>query len=111
MAKGSLSTHVLDTTTGKPAAGVQVELQRDGKAIASGVTDADGRIRELGHDLDVGTYRLIFQISGSAAEQSGGRAPEASFFSRVALDVELGATHTHVPLLVSRFGVTAYRGS
>ena len=111
MTKGSLSTHVLDTTTGKPAAGVQVELQRDGKAIASGVTDADGRIRELGHDLDAGTYRLIFQIGASAAEQSGGRAPEAYFFSRVALDVDLGATHTHVPLLLSRFGITSYRGS
>lgn len=121
MAKGSLSTHVLDTTTGKPAAGVQVELQRDGKAVASGVTDADGRIRELGHDLDAGTYRLIFQIGASGAEQSGGhaletselggRAPETYFFSRVALDVDLGATHTHVPLLLSRFGVTSYRGS
>ena len=116
MAKGSLSTHVLDTTTGKPAAGVQVELQRDGKAVASGVTDADGRIRELGHDLDAGTYRLIFQIGDSGGDtpetsELGGRAPETYFFSRVALDVDLGTTHTHVPLLLSRFGVTSYRGS
>lgn len=99
MAKGSLSTHVLDTTTGKPAVGVQVELQRDGTGVASGITDADGRIRELGRDLEPGTYRLIFQIG------------DLSFFSRVALDVDLSAPHTHVPLLLSRFGVTSYRGS
>ncbi len=122
MAKGSLSTHVLDTTTGKPATGVQVELQRDGQVIASGVTDADGRIRELGRDLDAGRYRLIFDTKSYLAEpRSGGHAPETSepggltpeayFFSRVALDVDLGATHTHVPLLLSRFGVTSYRGS
>ena len=132
MAKGSLSTHVLDTTTGKPATGVQVELQRDGQVIASGVTDADGRIRELGRDLDAGRYRLIFDTKSYLAEprsgghapetselggltpeasEPGGHAPETYFFSRVALDVDLGATHTHVPLLLSRFGVTSYRGS
>jgi 5-hydroxyisourate hydrolase len=102
MAKGTLSTHVLDTTTGKPAAGVRVEVQRDGKAIASGVTDDDGRIRELARDLDAGTYRLIFDTRSYTGE---------GFFSRVALDVELTGVHAHVPLLLSRFGVTAYRGS
>ena len=102
MAKGSLSTHVLDTTTGKPAAGVRVEVQRDGKAVASGVTDADGRIRELAQGLEVGTYRLIFDTRGYAAD---------GFFSRVALDVELTGTHAHVPLLLSRFSLTSYRGS
>jgi hydroxyisourate hydrolase len=102
MAKGSLSTHVLDTTTGKPAPGVRVEVQRDGQAVASGVTDADGRIRELAQGLDAGTYRLIFDTRGYAAD---------GFFSRVALDVELTATHAHVPLLLSRFSLTSYRGS
>lgn len=102
MAKGSLSTHVLDTTTGRPAAGVRVELQRDGQAVASGVTDADGRIRELGRELDSGTYRLIFDTRDYSPE---------GFFSRVALDVELTGAHTHVPLLLSKFGITSYRGS
>jgi 5-hydroxyisourate hydrolase len=102
MAKGSLSTHVLDTSTGKPAPGVRVEVQRDGKAVASGVTDTDGRIRELAHDLDSGTYRLIFDTRGYSAD---------AFFSRVALDVELSEAHTHVPLLLSKFGLTSYRGS
>ncbi|HUQ40960.1 MAG TPA: hydroxyisourate hydrolase [Candidatus Limnocylindrales bacterium] len=102
MAKGSVSTHVLDTTTGKPAPGVRVELQRDGKAVGSGVTDADGRIRELGRELESGTYRLIFDTRAYSAE---------GFFSRVALDVDLAAPHTHIPLLLSRFGVTSYRGS
>ena len=102
MAKASLSTHVLDTTTGKPAAGVRIELQRDGKPVVSGVTDADGRIRELAQGLEAGTYRLIFDTRAYSAE---------AFFTRVAVDVELGAAHTHVPLLLSRYGVTAYRGS
>lgn len=102
MAKGSLSTHVLDTTTGKPASGVRVEVQHDGRAVASGVTDSEGRIRELAHDLESGTYRLIFDTRGYAAD---------GFFSRVALDVELTGAHTHVPLLLARFGVTSYRGS
>ena len=102
MAKGSLSTHVLDTTTGKPAAGVRVEVQRDGKPVASGVTDADGRIRELALGLEAGTYRLIFDTRGYSTE---------GFFSRVALDVELTGAHAHVPLLLSRFGLSSYRGS
>ncbi|MDQ2953243.1 MAG: hydroxyisourate hydrolase [Chloroflexota bacterium] len=102
MAKGSLSTHVLDTSTGRPASGVRVEVQRDGKAVASGVTDTDGRIRELANDLESGTYRLIFDTRGYAAD---------GFFSRIALDVELAGAHTHVPLLLSKFGLTSYRGS
>ena len=102
MAKASLSTHVLDTTTGKPAVGVRIELQRDGKPVASGVTDADGRVRELAREIDSGSYRLIFDTRGYSAE---------AFFTRVALDVDLGAGHTHVPLLLSRYGVTSYRGS
>jgi hydroxyisourate hydrolase len=102
MAKASLSTHVLDTTTGKPAAGVRIELHRDGKSVASGVTDAEGRIRELARELEAGTYRLIFDTRAYSAE---------AFFARVALDVDLGAGHTHVPLLLSRYGITSYRGS
>jgi 5-hydroxyisourate hydrolase len=102
MAKASLSTHVLDTTTGRPAAGVRIALELGGKSIASGATDADGRIRELAQGLEPGTYRLVFETRAYA--------PEA-FFARIALDVDLADGHTHVPLLLSRFGVTSYRGS
>ena len=111
MAKGSLSTHILDTTTGRPAAGVPVELQRDGRTIASGVTDADGRIRELAADLDPGIYRLIFDTRAYPGRPASGGADETSFFSRVALDIEIAAVRTHIPLLLSRYGVTSYRGS
>ncbi len=102
MATASLSTHVLDTTTGRPAAGLRVELHRGGQAVAGGVTDGDGRVRELGHDLEPGVYRLVFETLAYAAD---------AFFARVALDVRLEAGHTHVPLLLSRYGVTSYRGS
>jgi 5-hydroxyisourate hydrolase len=102
MAKASLSTHVLDTSTGRPAAGVRVALEQDGKSIAQGTTDADGRIRELAEDLEPGQYRLVFDTRAYARD---------GFFARVALDVDLADGHTHVPLLLSRFGVTSYRGS
>ena len=104
MAKGSLSTHVLDTTLGKPAAGVRVRLEtrRDAKVIATAKTDADGRIKELARDLDPGVYRLVFETREYAAD---------AFFAQVTLDVTLAEGHTHVPLLLSKFGVTSYRGS
>jgi 5-hydroxyisourate hydrolase len=95
----SLSTHVLDTASGRPASGIRVALEKDGRAIASAVTDAEGRIRELASSLSPGRYRLTFEIDGR-------------FFHRVSLDIELGTdTHYHVPALVSPFGVTAYRGT
>ena len=95
----SLSTHVLDTSTGRPAPGVTVTLERDGAAVARATTDADGRVRELATALAAGRYRLVFEL--------GGR-----FFRRVALDVEIGDDPKyHVPLLVTPFGVTSYRGS
>lgn len=104
MAKASLSTHVLDTGRGAPAAGVRVRLetQRDATVIASATTDADGRIRELGRDLEPGVYRIVFETREYARD---------AFFAQVTLDVQLGEGHTHVPLLLSRFGVTSYRGS
>lgn len=102
MAKASISTHVLDTTSGRPATGLRVELQRDERVVASGITDADGRVRELARDLEPGRYRLVFETHVYAAD---------AFFHRVALDVELAPGHTHVPLLLSRYGITSYRGS
>jgi 5-hydroxyisourate hydrolase len=93
----SLSTHVLDTAAGRPAAGVRVELSRDGSVIAAAETDGDGRAR-LADDLEPGLYRIAF-------------APPSPFFRRVELEVELGEGHYHVPLLVSPYGCASYRGS
>jgi 5-hydroxyisourate hydrolase len=92
-----LSTHVLDTANGRPAAGVLVELFRGDDLVASGETDGDGRIRQLA-DVTAGTYRLVFH-------------PPSPFFTRVELQVELGDGDHHVPLLVSPYSCATYRGS
>jgi 5-hydroxyisourate hydrolase len=94
----SLSTHVLDTGAGRPAAGVRVELMRDGDVVGSGETNDDGRIPELGAELDPGAYKLVFH-------------PPSPFFRRVELELALEDGHYHVPLLVSPFGCASYRGS
>ena len=93
----SLSTHVLDTAAGRPAAGVQVELRRGDDIVAAAETDADGRAR-LAENLEPGTYSLVF-------------APPSPFFLRVALGVALEDGLYHVPLLVSPYGCATYRGS
>ena len=92
-----ISTHVLDTARGEPAAGVRVELYRGDELVASRETDVDGRIRELA-DVEPGVYRLVFH-------------PPSPFFRRVELELELGDRDYHVPLLVSPFGCATYRGS
>jgi 5-hydroxyisourate hydrolase len=92
-----LSTHVLDTANGRPAAGVRVELFHGDDLVASAETDTDGRIRELA-DVAAGTYRLVFH-------------PPSPFFTRVELQLELGDGDQHVPLLVSPYSCTTYRGS
>jgi 5-hydroxyisourate hydrolase len=93
----SLSTHVLDTAAGRPAAGVAVELAHDGTVVASAQTDADGRAR-LADDLQPGPYVLGF-------------SPPSPFFRRVELALSLEDGHYHVPLLVSSYSCTTYRGS
>ncbi|HZT91031.1 MAG TPA: hydroxyisourate hydrolase [Gaiellaceae bacterium] len=94
----TLSTHVLDTERGRPAAGVRVELyDAEGGLAGEGVTDDDGRIRELAGG-EPGTYRLVFH-------------PPSPFFRRVELELELAEGHHHVPLLVSSYGCASYRGS
>ena len=94
----TVSTHVLDTELGRPAAGVRVELfDADGDLVGEGVTDADGRIAELG-DSTAGTYSIVFH-------------PPSPFFKRVELEVELAEGHYHVPLLVSPYSCASYRGS
>jgi 5-hydroxyisourate hydrolase len=94
----SVSTHVLDTARGEPAAGVRIELARGREVLASGTTDADGRIRELASGLDPGRYALVFW-------------PPSPFFTRIELEVELADGHYHLPLLVSPYGCASYRGT
>jgi 5-hydroxyisourate hydrolase len=94
----TLSTHVLDTERGRPAAGVRVELYRGDERLAEEATDEDGRIADLSPGLEPGVYRIVFH-------------PPSPFFRRVELEVELGDGHTHVPLLVSSYACASYRGS
>ncbi len=101
----SLSTHVLDTARGRPAAGVPVQLlDSSGNSLAEGLTDHDGRVAPLGGDLPSGTYSLRFDV---AVHQPDGFYPEVVVTFTVA-EVE---SHYHVPLLLSPFGYSTYRGS
>ncbi|HET9422602.1 MAG TPA: hydroxyisourate hydrolase [Nocardioides sp.] len=101
----TLSTHVLDTARGRPAAGLRVELSAsDGSAVADGVTDADGRVGSLGGDLQEGSYALRFD--------TGGYLGADAFYPEVVVTFAVGADdHYHVPLLLSPFGYSTYRGS
>ena len=109
----TISTHVLDLATGDPAAGVGVALFRLGddgspELISELRTDADGRIRDLldGADLVDGDYQLAFDVGGYAED------PDAFFQSAaLALRVTDPGRSYHVPLLLSPFGMSTYRGS
>ncbi|HET6230285.1 MAG TPA: hydroxyisourate hydrolase [Longimicrobiaceae bacterium] len=110
----SLSTHVLDTATGLPAAGVHVVLERldlsGPTALADERTDADGRVRALlpVGGLQAATYRLRFD-TGEYFRRAGGEPffPEVS----IVFSVADAARHHHVPLLLSPYGYSTYRGS
>jgi 5-hydroxyisourate hydrolase len=100
-----ITTHILDTAKGRPAAGVPLTLFRDRDVLFDGVTDDDGRARVLESDrVKPGTYRLVFD---TGAYNPGGFFPEATVVFRVD-DV---SQHYHVPLLLSPFGYSTYRGS
>jgi 5-hydroxyisourate hydrolase len=108
-----ITTHLLDTSRGKPAAGVAVVLERQsGSAwheLGRGVTDADGRSRSLMMgELEAGVYRLTFATGAYFAAQG-----TASFFPEVSIvfRVDEIKSHHHVPLLLSPFGYSTYRGS
>ena len=104
----TISTHVLDTLTGQPAAGVAVRLVRllaDGAEVdaGAGTTDPDGRVHSLvDGELSAGDYRLRFDLT-----DRGG------FYAGVALDlhIEDAGRSYHVPLLLAPFAITSYRGS
>jgi len=101
----SLSTHVLDSSTGRPAAGIRVRLhRRDGaewSLVSETCTDDDGRVRDLGDHSD-GVHRLVFDTSGHSA-----------FYPEVVVTfvVTVPGDHYHVPLLLSPFAYSTYRGS
>ena len=114
-----ISTHVLDTSRGCPAAGVPVTLEQvegaDGsgarREIGRGTTDTDGRVRELvpaGASLDAATYCLTFDTAAYSAASG-----EESFYPRVTVFFTISnpAQHHHVPLLLSPYGYSTYRGS
>lgn len=108
----TISTHVLDTALGKPAAGVPVTLERvsDNALLGSGATDADGRVRDFisrESSLGEGIYRLRFDVSRYfTTTNREAFYPEIVIVFRVAAD-----EHYHVPLLLSPFGYSTYRGS
>jgi 5-hydroxyisourate hydrolase len=109
----TVTTHVLDTSLGQPAAGVPVRLEHlTGGApapVAEASTDDDGRIRELGPDgLPPGTYRVVFD-TGAYFARSGRR----TFYPEVTVSflIEETGGHYHVPLILSPFAYSTYRGS
>lgn len=95
-----VTTHVLDTAAGRPAVGIPVRLLAGADLIASGETDADGRVGSLGPDsLEPGDYRLEFDVV-------------TPFLPRITIDFTVAdATHYHVPVLLAPYGYTTYRGS
>ena len=107
----TISTHVLDTSRGQPAGGVRILLKRGDEIISSGVTDNDGRVRELlpeGRRLGIGLHCLVFEVG----EYFSSRSSQA-FYERITIEfvVSSESDHYHVPLLLSPFGYSTYRGS
>jgi 5-hydroxyisourate hydrolase len=101
-----ITTHVLDTAQGRPASGIPVRLEmREAKKwtlVVEGATDADGRLKALGAKPRAGTYRLTFDTRARSV-----------FFPEVTILFEITdpSAHYHVPLLLSPFGYSTYRGS
>jgi 5-hydroxyisourate hydrolase len=110
-----ITSHVLDTSAGGPAAGLTVRLEQSGPGaggpapLAIATTDADGRVRDwLPAGVPAGRYRLVFETG--AWFRAAGRD---TLYAEVAIDFEVrdGASHYHLPLLLSPFGYSTYRGS
>jgi 5-hydroxyisourate hydrolase len=104
----TLSTHVLDLSLGRPAEGVRVVLETtEGAQAGAGITDSDGRVRDLSADLHAGVYRLRF-FAGEYFRRTG----RESFYDDVTVSFHVAADpHYHVPLLLSPFGYSTYKGS
>ncbi len=104
----SVSTHVLDSVVGRPAAGVAVRLFAGENLVAEGVTDRDGRCRLSEDATGAGTHRLVFATGQWFAEQG-----REAFYPEVVLTFAVvePAEHHHVPLLLAPFAYSTYRGS
>lgn len=110
----TITTHVLDTAAGRPAAGLEVRLERleagGDRPVASGQTDGSGRVRTWSGEAEVGAgqYRLSFDTG--AWSLAAGRPV---FYPRVIIEFEVqeGESHYHMPLLLAPFSYTTYRGS
>jgi len=105
-----VTTHVLDAALGRPAVGIAVALyDSEGALVAEGITNADGRVPDLGPDaLPLGEYGIVFETGVYFA-----RTATPTFYPRVSIDFEVtdAAAHYHVPLLLSPFAFSTYRGS
>jgi len=101
-----VTTHVLDAALGRPAEGMRVRLERaDGTVVATAVTDSGGRVVDLGHP-EPGPHRLVF-ATGPWFEAEG----RETFYPEVVVTVTLEGGHFHLPLLLSPYAYTTYRGS
>jgi 2-oxo-4-hydroxy-4-carboxy-5-ureidoimidazoline decarboxylase len=116
---GRLSTHVLDTHGGRPASGVRIELFEAGRSahslLAEAITNADGRTDAPllgGGPLRIGRYELRFHI-GEYFARNGAKLPEPAFLDVVPVRFAIGEAegHYHVPLLVTPWSYSTYRGS
>ena len=116
---GRLTTHVLDTASGRPAAGLRIELSRiEGGAhrpLKTVTTNEDGRCDApllAGAELTPGVYELLFHV-GDHLRQADPRLPEPPFLDQVPIRFGVSAAdqHYHVPLLISPYGYSTYRGS
>jgi 5-hydroxyisourate hydrolase len=111
MTMAKITTHVLDTARGKPAAGVAIKLEReDGTLVGQGATDDDGRLKTLSdpNGVPAGTYRISFDIGAYFAKLG-----QESFYpqAQITFVVKDASQHFHVPLLLAPYGYSTYRGS
>lgn len=111
-----ISTHVLDTSSGKPAVAVSVRLERrepsgDWRRLSSAMTDPDGRCTQLLPEMEAlaeGTYRLTFDIADYFAAQG---VHSLYPYVEISFQVGKGESHFHIPLLLSPYSYSTYRGS
>lgn len=117
--EGRLTTHVLDTALGRPAEGMQIELFRmeggDWVSIRSVITNFDGRVDGpmlLGTEMRTGIYKLVFH-AGDYLRETNEKLPDPAFLDVIPIRFGISdpESHYHVPLLISAYGYSTYRGS